>query len=256
MKCHEAKRQLDLFMDGELSVADNMKVLEHLNLCRPCSGVYEGEKALREALRSQLGTEQAPPSVGAALSRVASPAPVLELPRRRWGAIAAAVFFLTLAAAMLFSPGAEGTRALASEVTATHDEVRLGFCGQSGPDRLCVCTHCCSEADRPIEKFFRKHVSYDVCEHDLGRLGYTSHGATVLEHRGSPVCWTILQDAKGHAITHALLVTPLALGERPLVLRSGPRPVAMVPTPGRPGFTCVFIFDDAGELDRFLDLMR
>ena len=43
MKCHESKRHLDLFMDGELSVPENLKVLEHLNLCRPCASVYEGE---------------------------------------------------------------------------------------------------------------------------------------------------------------------------------------------------------------------
>ena len=49
MMCHEAKRQLDLFMDGELSVADNMKVLEHLNLCRPCAGVYEGDVSPKKA---------------------------------------------------------------------------------------------------------------------------------------------------------------------------------------------------------------
>jgi len=29
----------------------------------------------------------------------------------------------------------------------------------------------------------------------------------------------------------------------------------MVSAPGRPGFTCVFIFDDAGEQARFLALM-
>ena len=43
MKCHEAKRHLDLFMDGELSVQENMKILEHLNLCRGCSEIYVGE---------------------------------------------------------------------------------------------------------------------------------------------------------------------------------------------------------------------
>jgi len=256
MMCHEAKRQLDVFMDGELSVADNMKVLEHLNLCRPCAGVYEGEKALRGTLKAQLGAEKAPASVHAMLSRVSSPAALVEFPRRRWGAIAAAVFFLTLAGAMLFSPGVEGAGALASEVAAKHDEVRLGFCGQAGPDCLCLCAHCCSEPNHPIERFFRKHVPYDVCDHDLAGLGYSSRGATVSEHRGAPLCWTLLRDGKGHSITHALLATPLALGEKPLVFRSAPRPVVMVPTPGRPGFTCVFIFDDPGELSRFLDLKK
>jgi hypothetical protein len=255
MMCHEAKRQLDLFMDGELTVADNMKVLEHLNLCRPCSGVYEGEKALRGALKAQLGSEKAPASVYEKLSRAASPAAdVVELPRRRWSAVAAAVFFLALGAALLFTPSLEAPSAFASEAASTHHEVRLGFCGRTGPDRMCICDHCSPDQDRPMEKFFRKHVTYDVCAHDLSKLGYAPSSAAVSHHRDACLCWTIQQDGKGHSITHALLATPLALGGGPLVVRSGPHPVVMVPTPGRPGFTCVFIFDDPAELDRFIAL--
>ena len=254
MMCHEAKRQLDLFMDGELSVPDNMKVLEHLNLCRPCSGVYEGEKALRASLKSQLGSELAPASVHAALSRASSPAGVVEPPRRRWGAVAAAVFLLTLSAALLFTPSVETPGAFAAVAASTHDVVRLGFCGRTGPDRMCVCENCCPDQDRPMEKFFRRHVAYDVCAHDLAKLGYAVASATVSQHRDACLCWTIHQDGKGRSITHALLATPLALGGGPRVLRSGPRPMVMVPTPGRPGFTCVFIFDDPAELDRFLAL--
>ena len=67
MKCHESKRHLDLFMDGELSVPENLKVLEHLNLCRPCASVYEGEKALRGVLRSSAGSDRAPAGLAARL---------------------------------------------------------------------------------------------------------------------------------------------------------------------------------------------
>ena len=254
MMCHEAKRQLDLFMDGELSVPDTMKVLEHLNLCRPCAGAYEGEKALRGALKSQLGSVKAPASVYEKLSRTASPAPVAGLPRRRWGAMAAAAFFVTLAAALLFTPSIETAPAFAAEAASTHDRVRLGFCGDTGSDRMCCCEHCSPDRDRPMEKFFRKHVAWDVCAHDLSRLGYSPSGAAVSDHRGARLCWTVQQDGKGRSVTHALLATPLALGDAPLVLRSGPHPVVLLPTPGRPGFTCVFIFDDPAELDRFLAL--
>src|SRR5438477_8190178 len=129
MKCHEAKRHLDLFMDGELSVPENMKVLEHLNLCRPCSGIYEGEKALRGALKVQLGSEKVPASVYEKLSQTASPAEDIERPwrpssagpteGRRWSAVAAAVFFVTLAGAMLFTPSIETAPAFAAVAAST-----------------------------------------------------------------------------------------------------------------------------------------
>src|SRR5204862_2684300 len=91
MKCHEAKRHLDLFMDGELSVPENLKVLEHLNLCRACGAVYEGEKALRAALRARLGAERAPEGLVERLAQAKeSAAPLSVLPRRRWLSIAAA----------------------------------------------------------------------------------------------------------------------------------------------------------------------
>src|SRR5579871_5821897 len=99
MKCHESKRHLDLFMDGELSVPENLKVLEHLNLCRPCADVYEGEKALRALLRARLGGGSAPAGLmdgmlaeeapAAAPAAAAEPA-IRVFPRRRWLSAAAA----------------------------------------------------------------------------------------------------------------------------------------------------------------------
>lgn len=250
MKCHEAKRHLDLFMDGELTVPENLKVLEHLNLCRPCASVYEGEKALRASLKEQLGRERAPASLHAKLS----PAPVAEPPRRRFGALAAAVFFLTLASALLFTPPAETPQALAAEVAVKHDETREGFCGRTDRDHLCVCVNCSPDRDDPMGKFFRRHVPYDVCAHDLAPLGYRFVSAAVLTHRGAALCWTIQRDAKGRTITHALVATPLARPSSPLVLRDAPHPVVMK-SAGAPGMTCVFIFDDPSELDRFLASM-
>jgi len=252
MKCHDAKRRLDLFMDGELTVPENLQVLEHLNLCRPCAGVYEGEKALRAQLKAQLGAEKAPRSLYDRLARVSAPAG--EAPRRRWGALAAAAFFVTLAAALLFTPPAEMPRLLAAEVSAKHDETRDGFCGHVGADRMCVCVNCSPERGDSMGRFFKRHVPYDVCAHDLAALGYAFAGAAVWEHRGAKVCWTIQQDGKGHAVTHALVATPLARSDAPIVLREGPHPVVMK-SAGAPGMTCVFIFDDSAEADRFLMAM-
>ena len=146
MKCHEAKRHLDLFMDGELSVPENLKVLEHLNLCRPCAAVYEGERALRGALRSELGSVRAPESMAAKLT--ASPAaPRLELVppvsgrARLFSTAAAAAFFLIALIFVLTTPG-EKPAALATELSKMHTETRAGFCGQHLDSRMCLCGTC------------------------------------------------------------------------------------------------------------------
>src|SRR5882672_11151582 len=101
MKCHEAKRHLDLFMDGELSVPENLKVLEHVNLCRPCAGIYEGEKSLRTLLRTRVGSGTAPAGLAERLLTGEAPAAAVAfeapLPRRRWLSYAAAAgFFLVV----------------------------------------------------------------------------------------------------------------------------------------------------------------
>ena len=41
MNCTKTRRQLDMYMDSELSVPENMEVLEHLNLCRTCQDVFQ-----------------------------------------------------------------------------------------------------------------------------------------------------------------------------------------------------------------------
>jgi hypothetical protein len=259
MKCHEARRELDLFMDGELSVPDNMKILEHLNLCRSCSGIYEGEKALRGALKTELGNERVPDSLLLALGRISrgeESRHAMELPSRRWGMVAAALFLGTLMGVILFTPSSvETPSAFAAVAVSTHEDVRTGFHGRPGPNRICLCGECCRKSDQPVNQFFRKHVGYDVCTHELKAIGYGLASAAVSEHRGGTVCWTILQDGRGHSITHALVATPLGLGGKVAVLDSCRRPVVLVPVPGRPGFTCVFILDDDVECDRFCRLL-
>jgi anti-sigma factor (TIGR02949 family) len=260
MKCHEAKRHLDLFMDGELTVPENLKVLEHLNLCRPCAGVYEGEKALRAALRSRVGAERAPVGLAERLAQAVDPSvPELMLPssdfdkvasgrRRLLSAAAAAAFLLVALLFILTTPG-ERPHAFAAELSTKHLETRLGFCGQDRDD--CLCLHCCSESDNPVGKFFQRHVGRDSCSHDLSGLGYKPIGASIWRHRGKPVCWTVHCDDAGHTITHGLVTTKIAMEPGPLLVCDGvDRPVVMIPVEGTE-MTCVFVFDDEGEAQRF-----
>src|SRR5436190_7024608 len=167
MKCPEAKRHLDLFMDGELSVPENLKVLEHLNLCRACASVYEGEKALRGALRSQLSDVRAPDGL---LEKLAgSPvAPRMELVKpastraRLFSVAAAAAFFLIALIFVLTTPG-EQPAALATELSKMHQETRAGFCGMHRDSCVCFCGTCGESVT--VEKFFKRQVGRESCNH-------------------------------------------------------------------------------------------
>jgi hypothetical protein len=252
MKCHEAKRALDLFMDGELSVPENMKVLEHLNLCRGCAGVYEGEKALRSGLKSRMGAERAPEGLEARLSR--SLAAPVRIPRRRWGTLAAAGLFFTLASALLFTPVAESPRLLASELTDQYQATRDGYRCEKARDHVCLCHGCCSDARQTMKEFFESNGCSDFCSHDLKELGYATVGAAILPHRGNLIRWTIMHDHSGHTLIHALVPTPVAVGAKPLLLSEFGRVLLFVPR-GTTGMTCIFIFDGPEEARRFTSMM-
>jgi len=259
MKCHEAKRHLDLFMDGELSVPENLKVLEHVNLCRPCAEVYEGEKSLRALLRVRVGSGTAPAGLAERLlSGEAPAAPALvgpPLPRRRWLSYAAAAGFFLVVLTLVMTTPQEMPRAFANELSTKHKETHDGFCGLHRDDCLCLCSRCSTETD-PVAKFFKSRVSYEACAHDLKPLGYQAVGVSVWEHRGSPVCWTVYHDAAGHTITHGLITTKIAMEPGPLLVCDGvDRPVVMAPSKV-PGMTCVFVFDDQGEADRLRSSMN
>lgn len=254
MKCHEAKRHLDLFMDGELSVPENLKVLEHLNLCRSCVDVYEGEKALRALLRNRLGSGTAPAGLADRLLAGTAPAarPAEVLSGRRWKSVAAAAGFFLVVLTLIFTNPREQPRVFASEMSLMHKETHEGFCGIHRDDCLCLCDRCNTDKDNPVGRLFHRHVSYEVCSHDLRDLGYQMIGAKVWDRKGIPVCWTVYHDASGNTVSHGLVPTKIAMEPGPLLVCDGvDRPVVMIPATG--GMTCVFVFDSESEAQRFRD---
>jgi hypothetical protein len=166
--------------------------------------------------------------------------------------VAAAVFFVALGASLLFTPAGETPRAFAAEAVDRHREVSYA-CGRSEADRCCVCANCTPDAEAAMKEFFARRGRADFCLHDLERLlgGYRYAGAAVWPRRGRPVCWSTHRDDRGRTISHALLATPLAMELKPTLLESGGRRVLFVPRPDLPGATCVFVFDDAPEAERF-----
>ncbi len=250
MKCHEAKRQLDLFMDGELSVPDNMKVLEHLNLCRPCAVVYDGEKALRGALREKLGAERAPQGLATRVfSRLS---PVVEVRPRRWWAVAAAAVFLLLVGSLVFTP--REFQVLAAGVSARHESQRYA-CDEGAPDRDCLCADCCDDVPGRIRGFFDRHGRPDFCAHVELRemMGFVFTGVASWPFQGKELSWSTWRAPSGGTVSHALVDTAMASSGRARLARSGSRWILLEPRPDRRS-ACVFVFDDEPELRRFARL--
>ena len=253
MKCHDAKRHLDLFMDGELSVQENLKVLEHLNLCRPCGEVYEGEKALRSLLRARLGSGSAPAGLAERLLAEEAPgvAPAPVRRPRRWMPAAAAAGFVAAILALVFS-AKETPVAFAYEMSSKHQKTHEGFCGVHRDDSLCVCSRCSSEPSSAVCSFFRNHIGHDIGMQNLQDLGYAMIGAQVWVRQGHKVCWTVYHDVAGNSISYGLVPTKIANEPGPLLVCDGiERPVVMIPAGG--GMTSVFVFDSETEAQRFRD---
>ncbi len=259
MKCHEAKRRLDLFMDGELAVAENLAILEHVNLCRPCAGAFEGEKRLRGALKEGLGALPAPAGLAARLS-AALGGGVVELgrpPSRRWGMVAAALLFFSLVGSLVFSPGPE-FQLLAAELVERH-AAQAYACGEESDAARCLCSACTREPDVAIRDFFGKHAERDYCAHvaEGAKLGYVFSGVAAWNCRGEDVFWSTWRTSGGSRVSHALLSTALALEGKPRFCRPGGHPVLFYPRgdPARPDRACVFVFEDAAEAERFLQAL-
>jgi hypothetical protein len=60
MNCQACRQHLEPFIDDELSVKDNVAVLEHVTACAACQEVFNAEKRIRESLRSRLRQETCP----------------------------------------------------------------------------------------------------------------------------------------------------------------------------------------------------
>jgi hypothetical protein len=253
MNCTKARRRLDLYMDSELSLQENMEVLEHLNLCRACQGIFQAEERLRELLKCEFSK---PDSLGALLVRVGRairmeaadqtkvrPSLGLQL------AVAAAVL-VSLAPLAFLAPHREDWQALTAELFARHESMTAEYYANPhvGTIRLG------EKVPQVLQEFFHRYVPYDVCVHDFAPLGYVPVGATVWKRRGGWVCWTTDRDSKGHTLSHALLPTALPMVEKHLVLTKDGRTMVAIPQ-GTRDLTCAFVFDDETDAHLFLRMM-
>lgn len=68
MNCRETSKYLYAFADGELGTEENLKVLEHLNMCPDCCRQVAVQQRLKAAVRHVCGCEAAPESLRSGLA--------------------------------------------------------------------------------------------------------------------------------------------------------------------------------------------
>jgi hypothetical protein len=262
MNCTEAKRHLDLFLDGELDVEQNLKVLEHLNLCACCSKAFDGERLLDAACAKSA--EKCPDQVkrrcGMALDREG---------RGAWMAWAAAAALLLAGVAIgwmvrpqaprpLVPPSVASPADLAANLVAFHNAKRAGT--QEGG-----LTVEGTDGQGKLETFF-KQKGVDACLHCLEKRGYSFKGGEVWVGgiRGRMICLTT-QVAKDHpaVVTH----TTVSAGD--ISLTDGmeatwdQHPVRVFQIGGRVvileecgSHVCIFVTDSSIEAERLGIAMR
>jgi hypothetical protein len=67
MNCQTCRQHLEPFLDDELSVNENVSVLEHVTACAPCQEIFNAEKRIWESVRGRLTRETCPAETGASL---------------------------------------------------------------------------------------------------------------------------------------------------------------------------------------------
>src|SRR5258706_6931285 len=130
MNCTKARRRLDMYMDSELSLPENMEILEHLNICQACQGVFQAEEKLRDILKAELSEPQPPAALADRIKGALRKAPVRPNPSlacRGWKFGIAAAIFVFVAAVVLLFPVRQQAQALAAEASARDDSVRPDF---------------------------------------------------------------------------------------------------------------------------------
>ena len=102
MKCEEAGRFIDAYLDSELELSQRLELERHLSLCRSCSSLVQEGQEFRSFFRANAPKYKAPPELRIkvlATARREKAKLTFALLRQPW-AYAAAAFVLSLALAL------------------------------------------------------------------------------------------------------------------------------------------------------------
>jgi len=102
MKCEEAGRFIDAYLDSELQLSQRLELEHHLSLCRSCSSLVQEGQAFRSFFRANAPKYKAPPQLRIKVlttARREKAKLTFALLHQPW-AYAAAVFVLSLSLAL------------------------------------------------------------------------------------------------------------------------------------------------------------
>lgn len=71
--CNETLRELDAFLDGELTERVIVEIRQHLATCTDCLGAFDFHAELRAVIRRSCGSDQMPDGLAERLRRCLAP---------------------------------------------------------------------------------------------------------------------------------------------------------------------------------------
>ncbi|HYM10376.1 MAG TPA: anti-sigma factor [Bryobacterales bacterium] len=209
MNCQDTRELVHGYIDGELDLMHNVEIERHLRECATCAELYEGQQALRSAVRDRSLYFRAPQDlrqrVQQAVRREAggtAQARVIRWPaRRRWltaaASIAAAVTLAVGLRPVLFRPSSGDL--LAQQVLASHVRSLMASHLTDVP----------SSDQHTVKPWFNGKLDFSPPVKDLAAQGFPLAGGRLDYLDNRPVAALVYQRRK-HFIN--LFIWPVAGG--------------------------------------------
>lgn len=122
MNCDDARALVDACVDGELDLVRQMEIDAHVEGCPSCGRIYGARRAMQSALRTSQLYFHAPAHLDRRIRRAAFQRSLLQIPWRRWPAVAAAaaIVLLAVSGVLVLRSREAATDLLAQEIVSSH----------------------------------------------------------------------------------------------------------------------------------------
>ncbi len=205
MSCEEIRKQVDARLHGELSEAETQRFDDHLVGCAECRGLLERRTALRETLKREMGSFEAPADLRKLLVTAARDAQVevrairpIRPSAAWWIGVAAALAIVAIGSWQLGARRSDG--ALMSEVVL-ESHVR-SLLGQHLTDVTSTDQH-------TVKPWFNGKLDFSPPVSDFVGQGYPLLGGR-LEYLGGKQVAALVYERRKHLIN--VFLWPTAAG--------------------------------------------
>ena len=201
MNCQEFRAYLDAYLDGELEAPRTLDADAHLAFCMPCQWALAKARKFRQALRSRIKRDIAPPALQARVHAALSRVDRAERRQRlvRWLPLPVAAAALVLLA--LWSGSLTGQRVPVPESSVVRALAgkHLAYAQMDTPAELAT-------PDRQmVAGWFKERVRFAVPVPDFTPSGIRLVGGRISEYSGDQVAYLLYE--KGRSLV-SLFVFP------------------------------------------------